>query len=403
MATKVKIKGFRSGKAPRAVIDKMIGRETVLHEALHEIIPDIYPKAVEKAGIEPVTSPEIDVVQILDNKPLIFKAKVQVKPEVKLPSLDKMVVDLVAKKTVADEVKKRIEKLRNKFATLNVVKNRASRKGDFILIDFEGFVGGKPFEGGQASDYMLELGSGDFIPGFEEQLVGVKTKSDIEIKVKFPESYQTEFLVGQDAVFMVKVKEIKSRKKPKVDDEFAKNVSKFDTLKEMKEDIKKTSTEQVKRDNEQQFRTNALDKLVELSEVEVPQDMVKQRVEQMVLEFQDRVRQGGEGGENSPWLKESSDELNALRQSYTEEAERGLKTDLALAALMKREKIEVSEKEVDSEIMRLAKGSKRDFNELKEEIKNREGNAFLKHRLSMNKTVEFLAKKTKVKKNKEKE
>ena len=381
----------------------MIGRDAVLHEALHEIIPEIYPKAVESAGIDPVTSPEIDVVQIVDNKPLIFKAKVQVKPEVKLPSLSSLVVDSYTEKTAADDVKKQVEKLRNKFATLNVVKSRVSKKGDFLLIDFEGFISGKPFEGGQASDYMLELGSGDFIPGFEEQMLGVKAKSDVEIKLKFPDSYQTAYLAGQDAVFMVKVKEIKSRKKPKVDDEFAKNVSKFDTLKEMKEDLAKSSAERVRKENEQLLRGKALDKLVELSEMEVPSDMVRQRVEQMVLEFQDRVRQGGEGGENSPWLTESSDELKSLRQSYGEEAERGLKTDLALAALMKREKIDVSEKEVDDEIKRLAEGSKRDFNELKEEIKEREGNTFLKHRLSMNKTVEFLVKKTKVKKNKEKE
>jgi len=397
VARKVKIPGFRKGKAPRAIIDQMVGKDAVLHEALNDAIPAIYPRAVESSGIEPVTMPQIDVVQLSDNLPLIFKARVEVKPEVKLGAYGKLEIDDIKQKPLAEEVQNQLERLRNKFATLEVVKGRAAKKDDFVLIDYEGYIQGKPFEGGRGGDYMLELGSGTFIPGFEDQLVGAKAGSEKQVKLTFPADYQTEALAGAEAVFKVEVKEIKARKQPKADDEFAKNVSKFDTLKELKADLKKTAIERQKNERETGIRMGALDKMVELSEVELPGGMINNRVEEMVQDFGARIQET-QGITLQGWLAQSGIDMSVLRQSYRDEAERTTRTELVIEAVVKAEKIEASEDDVENEIKRLAEGAKRDVAELKEEIKERAGFNFLEQRLAMNKAVDFLASKVKVKK-----
>ncbi len=400
VARKVKIPGFRKGKAPRAVIDQMVGKEAVLHEALHEAIPAFYPQAVESSGIEPVTMPQIDVVQLSENEPLIFKARVDVKPEVKLGSVDDLEIEDIEQKTVAEEVTLQLNRLRAKFATLEIVKGRAAKKGDFVLIDYEGYIQGKPFEGGRGSDYMLELGSGSFIPGFEDQLIGAKAGGEKQVKVTFPKDYQVERLAGEDAVFAVTIKGLKAKKEPKLDDDFAKNVSKFDTLKELKADLKKTVTARLKAEREAGIRMAALDKMIELSELDVPEGMVQRRVEEMVRDFGDRIEQT-QGITLQAWLAQSGVGGDVLRQSYYAEAERTIKTELVIEAVMKAEKIEATEGDVANEIKRLAEGAKRDVDELKEEIMSRNGFEFLKQRLSMNKAVDFLARKAKIKKKKD--
>lgn len=398
IATKVKIKGFRKGKAPKAVIDQMIGKEAVFHEALHEIIPAFYPEAIESSGIDPISSPEIDVVQAIDGKPLIFKAKVEVKPEVKIADISKIEIEDQPKKSVSGEVKERLEKLRDKFSTLELVKGRAAKKQDFVLMDFDGFIDGKPFEGGQATDYMLELGSGDFIPGFEDQLEGAKAKSEKEVKVTFPKDYQSEFLAGKDAVFSVKVKEIKSKKKPKVDDEFAKNVSKFEDLKELKKDLKREATERIEKERENFIRNSAVDALAAESGPELPAAMLEQRIDQMVGDFKERMAKGGGSADFSAIMPEGSEELAGLRKNFQTDAERTLKSELVLGALMDKENIEATDEDIEEEIMRLAEGSKRNLDDLRAEIDGMDGRKFLKSRLSMNKTVDFLVSKVKIKK-----
>ncbi|MDP1808747.1 MAG: trigger factor [Actinomycetota bacterium] len=397
VAQKVKIAGFRKGKAPHAIIDQMVGKDAVLQEAMNDVIPAFYPQAVESSGIEPVTIPQIDVVQLSDNQPLIFKARVEVKPEVKLGAYKKLEIDEIEQKPVAEEVNKQLERLRNKFATLEVVKGRAAKSGDFVLIDYEGYIQGKPFEGGRGSDYMLELGSGTFIPGFEDQLIGAKAGSATPVKLVFPADYQAENLAGAEAAFDVKIKEIKTKKQPKADDEFANNVSKFDTLKEFKADLKKAAIERQKKERETGIRMGALDKMVELSEVELPAGMIGSRVEEMIQDFEDRIQETQKITLQG-WLAQSGIDMSVLRQSYQDEAQRTTKTELVIEAVMKAEKIEATDEDAEKEIKRLAEGAKKDINELKEEIKKRDGFGFLKNRLAVNKTVDFLATKVKVKK-----
>lgn len=398
VAGKVRIPGFRKGKAPRAIIDQMIGKDAVLNEALQDFIPDIYPKAVESSGIDPVTMPQIDVVQIKENEPLIFTAKVQVKPEIKLGSFDDLIIDPLKQKTIKDEVEEEIDKLRNKFATLDVVKKRAAQKGDFVLIDYDGYIDGKPFEGGRGADYMLELGSGSFIDTFEDQLVGAKTGGEVEVNVTFPKDYQGEHVAGAAAVFKVTVKEIKEKKLPKADDEFAQNVSKFDTLKELKGDLKKVVGERQDEAQKAAMRTGAVEKIAEISEVDLPSGLVDRRVEHMLRDFGNRLNQM-QGMSLDAWLASIGDKAaDTFKESYKGEAEKSLRNELVLEEVTKVHSIEATDEDVENEIKRLAEGSKRDIDELKEEIKARDGISYLKERLSINKTVDFLVSKAKLKK-----
>ena len=397
IAKKVKIPGFRKGKIPKAVIDQRVGKDAVLHEALHEIIPFYYPMAVESSGIEPVIRPEIDVLQLSENEPIVFTAKVQVKPEVKLGSLGKLKVELPPEKAVKEEIDNELDRLRDKFATLDVVKNRVAKTGDYVLIDYEGYIGGKPFEGGRGGDYMLELGSGSFIPGFEDQLVNAKTGVDVEVKVAFPKDYHAQHLAGQEAAFKVKVKEIKTKKQPKVDDEFAKNVSKFETLKELKADVKKTVDKRLEAERTAMLRTRALDKMVELSELDLPSGMVDQRIGQMMEDFGRQIEQS-QGVGFQQWLAQNNMVLEQLVEKYRGEAERSLKTELVLETVVKQEDLAATDKDLKEEIKELAKRSEKPVKEIEAEFKRLDGHEYLKYRVSMNKAVEFLAAKAKIKK-----
>jgi len=400
IAKKVHIPGFRQGKAPKPIINQMVGKEVVLDEAANDIIPDVYSEALKDSGVVPVTMPEFEVVQIKENEPLIFTAKVQVKPEIKLGALTDLEVDSVELASPADEVKNELEKLRNKFATLEVVKSRESRKGDFVLIDYEGFIDNKPFEGGRGSDYMLEIGSDTFIPGFEDQLIGVKPGVSKQVELTFPKDYQAEHLAGADAVFKVKAKEIKTKKLPKLDDEFAAGVSKFDTLKELKEDLKAKTKERQEKQKKEVVREAALEKMVELAEVDLPDGMVERRIDQMVKAFANQVEQM-QGGDFSDWLKQMGMEPVEFRNNYKQEAIKNLKTELTLEAVAKDYDIEATEENVDEEIRRLAEGSGKEVDDLKTEIEERDGYGFLHERLSMDKAIDFLAEKTKIKAKKE--
>lgn len=396
IAKKVRISGFRQGKAPKPIIDQMVGKDVVLDEAANDMIPDMYSEAVKGSGVVPVTMPEIDVVQIKDNEPFIFTAKVQVKPEIKLGPLADLKIEPIEQKPLADEVKSELEKLQNKFATLDVVKSRASRKGDFLLIDYDGYIEDKPFEGGRGSDYMLELGSGTFIPGFEAKLEEVKPGASKDVELTFPEDYQAEHLAGKDAIFKVKVKEIKTKKLPKLDDEFAASVSKFDTLKELNADLKSKAKELQEKQAKAAVREAALEKMVELSEVDLPDGMVERRIDQMVQSFADQVEQM-QGGKFQDWLKQTGMEPAEFRNNYKQEAIKNLKTELTLEAVAKEHKQDATDADIDEEIKRLAEGSDKDVDELKAEIDERDGRDFLQERLSMDKAIDFLADNTEIK------
>lgn len=402
IARKVRIPGFRKGKAPRPIIDQMVGKDVVLEEALQDILPDIYPEAVKSAGIVPVTMPEFNVIQIKEDEPLIFTAKVQVKPEVELGDLKKLTLTEAEAVNITDEVNKELERLQKKFATLEVVKSRKSQNGDYVLIDYEGFIDGKPFEGGRGSDYMLELGSESFIAGFEDQLEGVKAGVQTEVKVTFPEDYKSEHIAGAEAVFKVTVKEIKSRKLPKADDDFAQSVSKFDTLKELKSDLKEQAAKKEETRRRSALRETALEKMVEISTVDLPGGMVERRIDQMVRSFADQMDQI-QGIKFERWLYQTGMDLNQFRNNYKEEAIKGLKTELTLEAVAKQHELDATDEEIDAEIKRLAEGSGKDVEGLRKEIEEREGFEFLSERLSMDKAIDFLVEKAKIKKETKKD
>ncbi len=400
IAQRVRIPGFRKGKVPKPVIDQMVGKEAVLEEALQAMVPHYYPKAIEAAKIEPVTTPQIDVVQIEDDKPLIFKAKIQIKPEVEIGSLDDLKIKAPKKMNIDKEIKKQLDDLRGKFSTLEVVKTkRGAKEGDFLLIDFEGFLNGKPFAGGQSTDYMLEIGSNTFIPGFEDKLIDAKAGTEIEVELTFPDAYQEAHLAGQDVVFKVSIGEIKTKKLPKLDDDFAKVVSKFETLDELKKDLNKGVVEASEAEEKNAIRMGALDKMVELTKVELPGGMVERRIDQMVDSFRDQ----GEKQSNTSfedWLKTTGMGVADFRKTYSEKASQDLKTELTLEALLKAHNIEATPEDVDAEITRLAGDN--DVEALKKEIDERDGLEFLQERLSMNKAIDFLVEKVKIEEKKKK-
>lgn len=398
VSEKVRIPGFRKGKAPKGIIDQMVGKEVVLNEALQELIPFYYPKAVESSGVEPVSMPEIDIVQIEEDKPLIFTAKIQVKPKVVLGDYHKIEIEEFSVVPTKEEVEREINNIREKFSHLKVLKRRNLKKGDFALIDFQGFIEGKPFEGGSASDYMLEIGSGTFIPGFEEQLVGAKRGEERDVKVTFPHDYSNQHLADKEAVFRVAVKEIKEKELPALNDEFAKNVSEFDTLREFKKSVKEKVRQRKEAQAEAQKRSAVVDFVINQAEMEIPPVMIENQINAMVRNFEETLKNQGLRLED--YLRSTSTEFKLFKENYRAEAIKRIKTDLVLEAVQKAENIEISDEDVDNEIKRLAKGAKRDFKELKKEVKEREGYDYLRLSLQRLKTVDFLVSKAKTRKKK---
>jgi len=396
IANKVRIPGFRKGKAPKPIIDMMVGKEAVLYEAAQELVVQFYPQAVEKAGLEPVTTPEINIEQIEEGKPLIFTAKVEVKPEVTLGDYKNLVIEPVDATVTQKDVEKEINRLREKFATLETTTKKAAA-GDYVLIDYVGYIDGKPFEGGSASDYMIELGTKTLWPEVEEQLIGSKAGEEKQAKVTFGEDYPQ--FAGKEAVFEIKIKEVKTKKLPPADDELAQTVSKFDTLKELKADIEQKLKKKKEAQAEAAKKSAAVDKLVEISEVELPKGMIERRIDQMLADFERQIK-AYQNITLDEWVQKIGLKKEQVRENYRQEAIKSLKTELVLDAVIKKEKLDVTEEEINKEIERLASISKKKPEDVKAEILKVEGLDYLKSRLTAAKAVDFLVSKAKVKKAK---
>lgn len=398
IANKVRIPGFRKGKAPKPVIDMMVGKEAVLYEAAQELVVQFYPQAVEKAGLEPVAMPKINIEQIEEGKPLIFTAEVEVKPEVILGDYENLLIEPVETKVTQKDVEKEVNRLREKFATLETTTKKAAA-GDYVLIDYVGYIDGKPFEGGSASDYMIELGTKTLWPEVEEQLIGAKAGEEKQVKVTFGPDYQQ--FAGKEAVFEIKVKEVKTKKLPPADDELAQTVSKFDTLKELKADIEQKLKQKKEKQAEAAKKTAVVDKLVELSEVELPKGMIERRIDQMLDDFERQIKVY-QNITLDEWIRKIGLKKEQVRENYRQEAIKSLRTELILDAVIKKEKLDVSEEEVNKEIERLATISKKKPEDVKAEILKVNGLDYLKSRLTAAKAVDFLVTKAKVKKAKTK-
>lgn len=361
---RITIPGFRKGKAPRVMIEKMYGAGIFYEDAANALIQAEYPKAAEESGLDIVSQPEIDVVQIEKGKSFIFTAEVAVKPEVTLGEYKGLEVEVspveVTEEEVAAELKREQE---NNSRTIDV-DDRPVAQGDMVTLDFEGFVDGVAFEGGKGTDYPLTIGSNSFIPGFEDQLVGAEIGTEKEVNVTFPENYHANDLAGKPAVFKCTVKAIKVKELPELDDEFAKDVSEFDTLEEYKADIKKNLTEKKEADAKRQKEDEAVQKAVENATMEIPDAMIRTQVNQMVDDFSRRMQAQGLSMEQ--YFQFTGMTLDKLMEEMKPQALRRIQTRLVLEKVAEVENIQPSEERVDEEFTKMAEMYKMEKDKLKE-------------------------------------
>ncbi|ARA98902.1 trigger factor [Geobacillus thermodenitrificans] len=382
----VSLPGFRKGKVPRVLFEKRFGVEALYQDALDILLPEAYAKAVEEAGIEPVSMPEIDIEQMEKGKSLIFKAKVTVKPEVKLGQYKGLEVEKIDTTVTDEDVENELKRLQENYAELVVKEEGTVENGDTAVIDFEGFVDGEPFEGGKAENYSLEIGSGTFIPGFEDQLVGMKAGEEKEIQVTFLEEYHAEQLAGKPATFKVKVHEVKAKQLPALDDEFAKDVDEeVETLDELKSKIRTRLEEAKKNEAEAAVRNAVVEKAAANAEIDIPAVMVQNETDRMLREFDQRLQM--QGMNLQLYYQFSGQDEAALREQMKEDAEKRVRAALTLEAIAKAENIDVTDEEVNEELEKMAASYNLSVDKLKELIGNLDG---VKEDLKWRKTVDFL-------------
>ncbi|MFD1705599.1 trigger factor [Siminovitchia sediminis] len=349
----VNIPGFRKGRVPRSLFEKRFGVESLYQDALDAILPEAYTSAVEETGIEPVDQPEIDIEQMEKGKELIFKATVTVKPEVKLGEYKGLEGEEMDTEVTDEEVEKELKSLQERQAELVVKEEGEAEEGDTVVIDFEGFVDEEAFEGGKGENYSLELGSGSFIPGFEEQLVGVEAGAEKEVSVTFPEEYHAEELAGKPAVFKVKVHEIKTKELPELDDEFAKDVDEeAETLDELKASIKERMTKDKEHEAEHKLRDSLVEKAAENAEIDLPEVMVENELNNMMREFEQRLQM--QGMNLDLYYQFSGQDEEALKTQMKEDAEKRVRMNLTLEAIANAENLEPSEEDVNNELQKMA-------------------------------------------------
>ena len=328
----ISIQGFRKGKAPRKMVEKLYGPEVFYEDAANFAIPDAYEEAAKESGLEIVSRPEIDVVEIEKGKDFVFTATVAVKPEVTLGDYKGIEVEKKTVKVMAADVNAEIDKVREQNSRMITVENRGIKKDDTAVIDFEGFVDGEPFQGGKGEDYSLVIGSHSFIDTFEDQLVGKKAGEEVDVNVTFPEEYHEASLKGKPALFKVTVKEIKKKELPKLDDEFASEVSEFETLKEYKASVKKNLTERRKEEAKREKENEVVEKVVENITVELPEPMVDEQTQQMIQEFAGRL--SSQGLSFDQYMQMTGMTVDALMGQMKPEAEKRIRTRLALEAIV---------------------------------------------------------------------
>lgn len=361
---KISMPGFRKGKAPLAMIEKMYGKGVFYEDAANELIPEAYAKEIENCELDIVSRPKIDVVQIEKGKTFIFTAEVAVKPVVTLGDYMGVEVEKTPVEVTDEEIQKEIDKERENNSRMIDVDDRAVENGDIIKLDFEGFVDGVAFDGGKGENYSLTIGSGSFIPGFEDQLVGAKLGEDMEVNVTFPEEYQAAELAGKAAVFKCKVNEIKVKELPEADDDFAKDVSEFETMEEYKEDIRKNLSEKKAAEAKTAKQNKVVAKIVENAEMEIPGAMVDEQVRQMADDFARRIQSQGLTIEQ--YFQFTGMTAEKLFEQMRPEAEKRIQNSLVLEAVAKAENIEISDEKMDEEIAKMAEMYKMEADKLKE-------------------------------------
>ncbi len=384
---KITLPGFRKGKAPRKMIEKMYGKEVFYEDAANELIPTAYEKALEECTETIVSQPQIDVVQLEAGKPFIFTAEVALKPEVTLGEYKGVEVEKFSVEVTEEEVDAEIAKERDNSARTINVEDRAVKDGDMTVIDFEGFVDGVAFEGGKGENYPLTIGSGAFIPGFEEALIGAEIGVEIDVNVTFPEDYQAEDLAGKAAVFKCTVKEIKEKELPELDDEFASEVSEFDTFAEYKEDMKAKLVSRKEEAAKGAKEEAVIAAVVEKATMEIPEAMIETQQRQMVEDFAQRIQSQGISMEQ--YMQITGMDVQTLMAQTKPQAEKNIKSRLVLEAVVKAEGIEASEEDVNEEIKRMAEAYKLEVEKVLE-ILGDAGKKQIADDLAVTKAAQFL-------------
>lgn len=384
----INLPGFRKGKVPRQMIEKMYGPEVFYDEAANKMIPEAYSKAYDECELELVSQPQIDVVQLEKGKPFVFTAEVAVKPEVTLGEYKGLTVDKVSTRVTAKEVDEEIEKERERNARTVDVTDRAVEDKDQITLNFEGFVDGEAFEGGKGENYPLTIGSGSFIPGFEEQLVGAEIDKELEVKVTFPEDYQAKELAGKEAVFKCTVLSIKTKEMPELDDEFASEVSECETMDDYRAEVKKNIKERKEREGKEQKENQAVDKAIENAQMDVPEAMIDMQVRQMADDFARRIQQQGLSVEQYFQFTGMTEEK--MMEELKPQAEKRIKTRLVLEAVVKAENIEVSDERLEEELQKMAESYQMEVDKLKEFMGENEKNQ-MKEDIAVQEAVTLIA------------
>jgi len=388
LANKVNIPGFRKGKAPRLMVERHVGTATLYNEAVDDLLGPAYTKAVDETGIEPVDRPEVDLVQMEDGKDLIFKAKVTVKPEVELGTYKGLDVEKTAATVTDEEVEEDLKRKQEQHAKVINLEEGTVENKDSVTIDFAGSVEGVPFEGGTAEGYDLVIGSGSFIPGFEEQVIGAQIGQEVDVNVRFPDEYHVDDLKGKDALFKVKVHKIKRKELTPLDDEFAKDISEFETLDELKADLRDKLMKAAEQRAESEYRNAIVAKAVENASVEIPEAMIHTRVDTMVQDLEQNLSNQGLDLETYFYYIGTSEQ--EMRERFRPQATENVKTELVLEAIAKAEGIQVDEAELNDELAKLAEGYQTSAENLKQALLARRELNLYRQSLVSEKTVSFL-------------
>ena len=386
--SRISLPGFRKGKAPRKMIESMYGKGVFMEDAVNSLVPQEYTKALGECDLEIVSQPEINVTQMEPGKALIFTADVAVKPEVTLGDYKGVEVPKSEIAVTDEEVDAEVKKEQDKNARTVAVEDRAAANGDITTIDFEGFVDGVAIDGGKGTDYALTLGSGTFIPGFEDQLVGANAGDHVEVKVTFPEEYQAKELAGKEAVFQCDVKKIETKEVPELDDEFAKDVSEFDTLAEYKEDVKKKLTEKKEKEARTAKENAAVDKAIENAQMDIPELMTKTECRQMMDDFSRRMQQQGLSMEQ--YFQFTGQSMDKMMEDMKPQALKRIQTRLVLEKVAEAENIQPSEEEITEEIQKMADAYKMEADKIREAI-GESGLEQMKKDMAVQKAVTVIA------------
>lgn len=385
---KVNLPGFRKGKVPRAVLERHFGVEVLYEEALDELLPKAYSEALDETQIEPIDHPHLDVIEFAAGKPFRFKAEVQVKPEVTLGDYKGVAVKRVYERVTEEQVDTVLERYRESLAQLVVAERDVVEAGDFVTIDFEGFVGGKPFQGGAGKNYQLEIGSGRFIPGFEDQLIGATVGAETEVNVTFPEEYHHDELAGAEALFKVTVSEIKVKELPELDDEFAKDVGDKETLAELRMMIRENLEKEANRKADDALRNAVIDEVTDRSEVNLPDILIDRERDSIAQDFLRDLRFSGV--DPDAYLEANNLTEDNLKEEFTPQAERRAKAALVLEAISKAEGVSVSSADVDARIDEMAGPESETNKEYRERLNQPETRERLKSSLQVTKTIDLL-------------